>query len=143
VVLTGLGATDADWLSHHRADTAKNAGCCYDPQAGGTDLYAAASHSKGRIAGYTIQPAPPMPALAVVSLVKSNWPPDVQVDWDQTVAGCRQMQLRSKQLDAVLGAGETRFIELVSSGDAYDPERISQVLMVNLPPTSATDAGAC
>ena len=120
-VLTGFGATLAQWKAAHTLDVSVPARNAYLPRvvgdADGSDTWQVVMVAGGRVNSYTLNLAP-ISLRAAEARARQELPPDARVLWRHTFGGtCAQEQFRSATLAAALGDGQVNveFDNAVSS----------------------------
>jgi len=120
-VLTGFGATLAQWKAAHTLDTSVPARNAYLPRvvgdADGSDTWQVVIVAGGRVNSYTLNLAPTS-LRAAEARARQELPPDARVLWRHTFGDtCAQEQFWSATLAAALGDGQVNveFDNAVSS----------------------------
>jgi hypothetical protein len=103
-VISGFGATDADWNATHNPDPSGAAGALYDYDLFlGADRYYAVDHQGGRVVGYSMNISSTKLSDAEAQ-AKAELPPDAVVLWRAERPTCEQVEYQSAILGEALAA---------------------------------------
>lgn len=136
--ITGFGATDAVWNTKHKEANGVQAGSAYDPQSGGTPLFADVNHASGRVVGFTMQFAGSgLSSADAKTRARALLPSDVAVVYDDMHPQCEAIQYKSATLGKVFadpkigdpdGLVDLTLSSLAASG-TLDPAHVSTAAM--------------
>jgi len=155
--ITGIGATDAAWETHHTRDHRFAAGSSYDPDPTvdfgsdpmRDDKYYAVIHQGGHVTGYSMR-FPHATTIAQAQMaVLAELPPDGAVAWSATKDVCAQAQLRSATLGSALRAADpsggvlATFWSDTANVGPYSADNVIDATVLPLDDATAADAPSC
>jgi hypothetical protein len=135
VVITGYGATEAEWAAGHVPDTRYEAGCCWDPTLGlGPDPAHNAKYygilvQDGRLIIIEERLRPGTSIKTAEAAARAEFPPDVKELWRKTFDTCLAVEYESATLARATG-NHGRALVTFESGDTlppYDPSNVTSI----------------
>lgn len=158
--VTGFGATNADWESHHTAYSGCSPGSCYNPDPnlpqtnGHVGIrYYAVDHSNGHVTNYQMNLPQQTPISAAKAEALQEFPSDATALWYQVKDSCSQMEVKSAALGAALGnsaigdAAGYAFVEfstLAADGSSgYTEGNINNLILTLGSYPTPSDASGC
>lgn len=160
VVLTGFGATQAEWNKSHTAAKNFSSDSSYNPNPSVTAScngvkYCSMNWTGGRALDYTIGFPSNVSQSVAQATVMQEFPSDATVVWqERNTSGapneCYQMEIQSPTLAKALSNNGQAFVEfstLVPSDTSgnidYNAANITEAILQDLPYASASEAPGC
>ena len=136
-LLTGFGATEAEWRASHVAptDPRLQPGCCWDPDptlprnlstAVSGYRYTEVQRMSGRVLQYVHNfHRSTNQAQALDEVLRLDFPADIRRVWSKKLDACAIHQVQSATLGQTLGSKGGALIRFVTSAtDSYDPAKV-------------------